>query len=167
MARRNYKQRSERSGSEFERDFRGVLQFALDGGFSNILELKTVQDVQEEALLHFIKRKDLFAVLPTGCGKVLIFQIVLRVCAYLHDGRFNYPKVAVLVVVCPLTALIDAHIKELKDHANLDKILAPRFPQKQKTINKENSEIIHSRKLTGFIQTISVFLTSMGFARDH
>ena len=109
----------------------------------------------------------MFAVLPAGCGNSLIFQIVPRVSAYLHDQEFNYPKVAVLVVVCPLTALIDAHIKELKDHANLDKILAPRFPQKQKTINKENSEIIHSRKLTGFIQTISVFLTSMGFARDH
>ena len=82
-------------------------------------------------------------------------------CAYLHDERFNYPKVAVLVVVCPLTALIDAHIKELKDHANLDKILAARFLQKQKTINKENSEIIHSRKLIGLFKAISVFLTSM------
>ena len=94
-------------GSEFERAFLGAVQFALDSGFSNILELKPVQ---EEALLHFIKRKDVFAVLPAGCGNSLIFQIVPRVCAYLHDREFNYPKAAVLVVVCPLTALIDAHI---------------------------------------------------------
>ena len=38
-------------GSEFERAFRGGVQFALDGSFSNILDLKPVQ---EEALLHFI-----------------------------------------------------------------------------------------------------------------
>ena len=66
--------------------------------------------VQEEVSLHFIKRKDVFAVLPAGCGNSLIFQIVPRVCAYLHDREFNYPKAAVFVVVCPLTALIDAHI---------------------------------------------------------
>ena len=61
--------------------FGGAIQFAMDSGFSNILELKPVQ---EEALLHFIKRKDVFAILPTGCGKSLIFQIVQRVCAYFH-----------------------------------------------------------------------------------
>lgn len=84
----------------------------MDSGFSNILELKPVQ---EEALLQFIKPKDVFAVLPTGCGKSLIFQLVPKVCAYLHDRGFNYPKAAVLVVVCPLTALIEAQIKDLKD----------------------------------------------------
>ena len=90
-------------GSEFERAFGGAVQFALDSGFSNILELKPVQ---EEALLHFIKWKDVFAVLPTGCRESLIFQIVPRVCAYLHDlsRGFHYPKATVLVVVCSLTA---------------------------------------------------------------
>ena len=53
-------------GSEFERAFRGAVQFAFDSGSSNILELKPVQ---EEALLHFIERKDVFALLPTGCEK--------------------------------------------------------------------------------------------------
>ena len=89
-------------GSEFGRAFQDAVQFAFYSGFSNILELKPVQ---EEALLHFIKRKDVFAVLPTGRGKSLIFQLVLRVCAYLHDRGFNYPKAAVLFVVCPSTAL--------------------------------------------------------------
>ena len=56
---------------EFEQAFRGAVQYALDTGFSDILELKPVQ---EEALDHFIKREDVFAVLPTGCGKSLIFQ---------------------------------------------------------------------------------------------
>ena len=83
----------------------------MDTGFTEILELKPVQ---EEALLHFVKREDVFAVLPTGCGKSLIFQLVPKVCEYLHDHGFDYPKAAILVV-CPLGALIDSHIQELKD----------------------------------------------------
>ena len=75
----------------------------------------------------------MFALLPTGCGNSLIFQVVPRVCAYLPDREFNYPKAAVLVVVCPLTTLIDAHIKELKDHAKLanTKIIAAQFAAKK------------------------------------
>ena len=87
----------------------------MDTGFTEILELKPVQ---EEALLHFVKREDVFAVLPTECGKSLIFQLVPKVCEYLHDHGFEYPKAAILVVVCPLSALIDSHIQELKDHGN-------------------------------------------------
>ena len=101
------------SGGEFERAFRGAVQYALDTGFTEILELKPVQ---EEALLHFVKREYVFAVLPTECGKSLIFQLVPKVCEYLHDHGFEYPKAAILVVVCPLSALIDSHIQELKDH---------------------------------------------------
>ena len=57
----------------------------------------------------------MFAVLPTGCGKSLIFQLVPKVCSYLHDRGFSYPKAAIVVVICPLYALIDSHILELKD----------------------------------------------------
>ena len=50
-------------GLEFERAFRGSIQYALNCGFSEILELKPVQ---EEALLHFIKREDVFCLLYTS-----------------------------------------------------------------------------------------------------
>ena len=63
----------------------------LNSGFSEILELRPVQ---EEALLHFIKREDVF-----GCGKSLIFQLVPKVCSYLHDCGFSYPKAAIIVVI--------------------------------------------------------------------
>ena len=80
-----------------------------------VLELKPVQ---EETLLYFIKWEDVFAVLPTGCRKSLIFQLVsghLHV-QYLHGQGFGHPKAAILVVVCPLSPLIDFRIQELKDH---------------------------------------------------
>ena len=101
----------------FERAFWGAAQYALDTGFTEILELKPVQ---EEALLHFVKREDVFVVLPTGCGKLLIFQHVPKVYECLHDQGFKYPKAAILVVFCPLSALLDSHqIQELKDHGIL------------------------------------------------
>lgn len=94
-------------GGEFDRAFRGAVQYSLDSGFNEIFELKPVQ---EEALLHFVKREDVFAVLPTGCGKSLIFQLVPKVCEYLHDQGFQYPKAAILVVVCPLSLLHSSRI---------------------------------------------------------
>ena len=54
--------------------------------------------------------------LPTGCGKSMIFQLGPIVCSYLHDQGFKYPKNATLVVVCPLSALIESHTQELPDH---------------------------------------------------
>lgn len=92
--------------------FRNAVQVALESKFSDIVALKPVQ---EEALLAFLKRKDVLAVLPTSCGKSLIFQLVPAICANLHDQGFDYPKNAVLLVICPLTALIDSHIQELAD----------------------------------------------------
>jgi len=67
-------------------------------------------------LFKFIQRNDVFSVLPTGCGKSLIFQLVPIVCWYLHYHGFKYSKNATLVVVCPLSALIESHIQELADH---------------------------------------------------
>ena len=80
----------------------------------HVLELKPVQ---EETLLYFVKWEDVFAVLPTGCRKSLIFQLVSE-HLHVHGQGFGHPKAAILVVVCPLTLspLIDFHIQELKDH---------------------------------------------------
>ena len=46
----------------------------------------------------------------------MIFHLAPKVCSYLHDRGFIYPKAAIVVVICPLNALIDSHILELKEH---------------------------------------------------
>ena len=99
--------------SDLSRSFQNAVRYALFSKFSEIRQLKPVQ---EEALFQFIQRKDVFSVLPTGCGKSLIFQVVPVVSSYLHDQGFNYPKNAVLVVICPLSSLIESHIQELAVH---------------------------------------------------
>lgn len=58
----------------------------------------------------------MFSVLPTCYGKSLIFQLVPGVCSYLHDQGLNYPQHPVLIVICPLNALIVSHIRELEHH---------------------------------------------------
>ena len=76
------------------------------GGFERVLK-----PVQGEALLHFV---NVFAVLPTGCGKSFIFQLVPKVCKCLHDQGFEYPKAAILVVICPLSVYLIHIFKSLK-----------------------------------------------------
>ena len=100
----------------FSRSSRNAVHHALSSKFENVRQLKPVQ---EEALLQFIRRKDVFCVLPTGCGKSLIFQLVPLVCAYLHNEKFNYPEKPILLVICPLSALVESHIQELANYGIL------------------------------------------------
>ena len=69
--------------------------------------------------MQFIRRKDVFCLLPTGCGKSLIFQLVPLVSAYLHNEKFNYPEKPKLLVICPLSALVESHIQELPNYGIL------------------------------------------------
>ena len=64
------------NSGEFKRAFRGAVQYALDIGFAEILELKPVQE--EAWINYFVKRKDVFAVLPIEC-----------VSEYLHGQGFG------------------------------------------------------------------------------
>ena len=75
-----------------------------------------MKDKQEAALFNYIMKKDVLAVLPTGCGKSLIFQMVPSICAYLHNCGLSYPMNAILIVISSLNALIDSHLKELEQH---------------------------------------------------
>ena len=49
--------------------------------------------------VHYLLRKDIFAVLPNGFGKSIFFQIIPSVCL-LSARRFDHPKSAILVIVC-------------------------------------------------------------------
>jgi hypothetical protein len=43
----------------------------------------------------------------------LIFQAVPGVVSYLSQKGFSYPEKPIIVVVCPINALITSHLKEL------------------------------------------------------
>ena len=93
--------------------FTAIIKGILQDKFSEIDNLTTEQ---YKALWAFTKRKDVFAILPTGHGKSLIFQIMPDLCRRLNELNFQYPSEAILLVVCPLNSLIDSHLKELEKH---------------------------------------------------
>ena len=79
--------------------------------FANISQLNKYQD---ECLFNFMERRDVFAMLPTGYGKSLIFQLVPGLCEELHNiGHKEFPANAIVLVLCPLVSLMESHMREL------------------------------------------------------
>ena len=89
------------------------LERALKESISNVLErfdgVEKLSDEQASAVFNFIQRKDVLAVLPTGSGKSLLFQLIPGLCLRLNQmGCCNYPKSAIVTVLCPLNPLSNA-----------------------------------------------------------
>jgi superfamily II DNA helicase RecQ len=57
--------------------FDKIVKETLRDKFSNIDRLSTEQ---YKAIWNYINRKDVFAILPTGHGKSLIFQLIAELC---------------------------------------------------------------------------------------
>ncbi|CAB4010341.1 Werner syndrome ATP-dependent helicase-like [Paramuricea clavata] len=119
---------------DFSQAIRKSISFPLES-FPNIKELKAVQ---EDAIISFVRRRDVFGVLPTGYGKSLIFQLIPGICRYLNKTGFPYPSNPILIVICPLNALIESHLKELSacgvsacslsdGSVNIDDLIAGKF----------------------------------------
>ena len=77
-------------------------------------EIVSLKAPQVEAITQYILKKDVFAVLPTGMGKSLIFQTVPDICSRLNKRGFQYPENPILLVICPLVSLVESHMEELK-----------------------------------------------------
>ena len=91
--------------------FEDILSFiVLQNRFADI---EPPSDPQNEALLGILNSEDVFAILPTGYGKSIIFQCLPDLCRELLLRRFPYPSNAIVVVVCPLNSLVKSHIREL------------------------------------------------------
>ena len=66
----------------------------------------------------YIQWKDILSVLPTGYGKSLLFQLLPGIRRALNTlGYTSYPKKAIILVICPLNALIESHMKELRQRS--------------------------------------------------
>ena len=55
---------------------------------------------------HVVRKKDVFAALPTGFGKSLNFQILLSPFKVLLDQVFNMPAFPLVIVVSPLSLIL-------------------------------------------------------------
>ena len=70
--------------------FEDILSSVLQNRFADIEQLS---DPQNEALFGILNREDVFAILPTGHGKSIIFQCLPDLCRVLFLRRFSYPSI--------------------------------------------------------------------------
>ena len=76
--------------------------------------IESLTEEQFKAAWYFIKCRDTFAILPTGHGKSLLFQLIPDLCRSLNALNYSqYPEKAILLVICPLNSLIQSHLKEV------------------------------------------------------
>ena len=105
-----------------EATFREAIRFFLGKLGQPELELK--QEQLEAIKAICVDKKDVLAVLPTGFGKSLIYQILPAVFDFLHDrkGGLHTSKQktgSVVVVVSPLNALMKDQVKKLERFLNV------------------------------------------------
>ena len=78
-----------------------ALSYLSELGMSRVLRPE-----QKEAIYSLVHGSDLLAVLPTGFGKSLIFQLLIRVKQVLSS------KAACVIVVCPLKSIVQGQLTE-------------------------------------------------------
>jgi len=100
---------AERSGPD---TFLEGVKYGLEKlGKANI----TLKPKQEEILkIIALRQKDVLAVLPTGYGKSLIYQIMPPLMDYMDSGQRPTQKKSIVLVVSPLNALIKGSDNEVK-----------------------------------------------------
>lgn len=67
---------------------------------------RVIRPEQKEAIYSLVHGSDLLAVLPTGFGKSLIFQLLIRVKQILSSNA------ACVIVVCPLKSIVQDQLTE-------------------------------------------------------
>ena len=83
------------------------IKTAISAVISKIESIEAIKQEQEDALVEFIGGKDVLAVLPTGFGKSLTYQLAPLVIKTMHPD-IN----PIVIIVSPLIALMDDQIKE-------------------------------------------------------
>ena len=76
-------------------------------------EIEQISTIQKQALHAMVNGRDVFAILPTGYGKSLIFQLLpdlYRELPHLSERQIDNP---IVVIICPLKSLVESHIREL------------------------------------------------------
>ena len=88
------------------------VKYALEKvGKANI----TLKQKQEEILkIIALKQRDVLAILPTGYGKSLIYQIIPPLMDYMDSGKRPTQNKSIVLVVSPLNALIRDQVMKLK-----------------------------------------------------
>ena len=97
--------------------FRRAIEFSLKKLGKPKLELKREQYDAIRAISF--ERKDALAVLPTGFGKSLIYQVLPGIFDYVRSGCEPERHDSIVLVVSPLSALMRDQFKKLEAFLNV------------------------------------------------
>ena len=103
--------------SNYLSTFHNAIEFSLKKLGRPKLELKREQYDAIRAICF--ERKDALAVLPTGFGKSLIYQILPGIFDYVQSGCEAGRHDSVVLVVSPLSALMRDQLKKLEAFLNV------------------------------------------------
>ena len=93
-----------------DEEFEKCLEHVLSGLEVQGLKIEIKME-QKKAIRHLYQGQDLLAVLPTGYGKSLIFQLLVMMKIRLASSPNDRPSI---IVVCPLTSIIADQIAEVE-----------------------------------------------------
>ena len=91
-----------------------LLKEALDHIFQITGEKLNLKNEQKEAVNSLLSGRDVLAVLPTGFGKSLIFQ--LFAIAKLLEATRDGTKQGTTLVICPLDSIIKDQLTEAESY---------------------------------------------------
>ena len=103
--------------SNSEDSFHEAIKFSLEKLGKPDLELKREQFEAIRAVC--VERKDVLAVLPTGFGKSLIYQILPAIFDFFRSRGDKQEENSVVIVVSPLNALMKDQLKKLEGFLNV------------------------------------------------
>lgn len=87
------------------------MELDLDAIARERLEGIVLKNEQKEAICSLLRGKDVFAVLPTGFGKSLIYQLFLAAKAKLIQQSETAEEPRQILVISPLKSIIQDQIK--------------------------------------------------------
>ena len=86
---------------------RQTIKSAISDVISELDSITAIKEEQEYALVEFLSGADVLAVLPTGFGKSLIYQL-----APLVTKRMSPDSNPIFIIISPLTELMKDQVKE-------------------------------------------------------
>ena len=86
-----------------------AFELAVNTALNDFPNVEAIREEQRNCLKHLVDGIDVFAILPTGFGKRLIFQLFPRIKRALERRQEGMPFT--ILVVTPLTAIMKDQVE--------------------------------------------------------
>ena len=93
------------------RDLSSTVKSVINNILRDFPHVERLRKEQEDCVTNLVNGKDVFAILPTGFGKSLIFQLFPRVMSAMNEKD---DAVSTIIVVSPLVAIMKDQVDQLK-----------------------------------------------------